>query len=187
MIEIKHSHPHDGYFWPDTYQINYGDSMLSVFKRAHQIMRQKLELAWRNRADALPLENSKQALVLAFLIEKETANAQEKLKIAGVFIRRLQKIMRLQTDPSAVYALGEHYQEPLKKRDLKLKSPYNTYRNKGLLPGPISSVGADSLYVARYPYMSDALYFVAKKDGTHAFANTYQQHKDNINKYLKNQ
>ncbi len=184
MTEIKQSRPYDGYFGPDTYQINYGDS---VFKRAHHIMGQKLALAWRNRADALPLENAEQALVLASLIEKETANAQEKPKIAGVFIRRLQKSMRLQTDPSVVYALGEHYQTPLKKQDLKFKSPDNTYRNKGLPPGPISSVGADSLYAAMHPHMSDALYFVVKKDGTHAFANTYQQYKDNINKYLKNQ
>ncbi len=187
MIEIKQNHPYDGYFWPDTYQINYGSSVLSVFKRAHQMMRQKLELAWRNRAHTLPLKNAEQALVLASLIEKETANAQEKSKIAGVFIRRLQKGMRLQTDPSVVYALGEHYQAPLKKRDLEFDTPYNTYRNKGLPPGPISSVGADSLYAAMHPHMGSALYFVAKKDGTHAFANTYQQHKDNINKYLKNQ
>ncbi|BBB24467.1 conserved hypothetical protein [Isorropodon fossajaponicum endosymbiont JTNG4] len=187
MTEIKQSHPYDGYFWPDTYQINYGDSVLSVFKRAHQMMRQKLALAWRNRADTLPLENAEQALVLASLIEKETANAQEKPKISGVSIHRLQKSMRLQTDPSVVYALGEHYQAPLKKQDLKFKSPCNTYRDKGLPPGPISSVGADSLHAATHPHMSDALYFVAKKGGTHAFANTYQQHKDNINKYLKNQ
>ncbi len=187
MIEIKQDHPYDGYFWPDTYQINYGDSVLSVFKRAHQIMRQKLELAWRNKAHNFFLKNVEQALVLASLIEKETANAQEKPKIAGVFIRRLQKSMRLQTDPSVVYALGKRYQAPLKKRDLKFNSPYNTYRNKGLPPGPISSVGVDSLYAATHPHMSDALYFLAKKDGTHAFANTYQQHKNNINKYLKNQ
>ncbi len=142
--------------------------------------------AWSARADNYPLKSKSEALVLASLIEKETANAQEKDKIAGVFINRLKKGMRLQTDPTVVYALGDKYQGALTRRSLGFDSPYNTYKNKGLPPGPISSVGNDSLYAAMHPASIDELYFVAKKDGTHAFAKTYKQHLHNINKYLKN-
>ena len=178
--------PYEGYFWPDTYQINYGDSVLSVFQRAAENMQRKLQTAWEGRAKNHPLKNKNQALVLASLVEKETANTAEKSKIAGVFIRRLQQNMRLQTDPSVVYALGDQYQGRLSKKDLAISSPYNTYRNKGLPPGPISSVSDSSLHAAMHPQMGDALYFVSKKDGTHAFAKTYKQHRHNINKYLKN-
>ncbi len=180
------SEPYDGYFWPDTYQVSYGDSVLSVLKRANKIMLDKLDSAWSARADNHPLKSKSEALVLASLIEKETANAQEKDKISGVFINRLKKGMRLQTDPTVVYALGDKYQGALTRRSLGFNSPYNTYKNKGLPPGPISSVGNDSLYAAMHPASIDELYFVAKKDGTHAFAKTYKQHLHNINKYLKN-
>ncbi len=177
--------PYEGYFWADTYRVNYGDSVVSVLKLAHQIMQQKLASAWQNRAKNLPLKNADEALILASLIEKETAHNQEKSKIAGVFIRRLQKGMRLQTDPSVIYALGKSYHGTLKKQDLKFNSLYNTYRHQGLPPTPISSVSASSLNAAMHPEAGDALYFVAKKDGTHAFAKTYQQHRLNIKKYLK--
>jgi len=177
--------PYEGYFWPDTYQVNYGDSIVSVLGRAHLILQEKLSRAWENRANDLPLSNANQALVLASLIEMETADATEKAKISGVFINRLAKNMRLQTDPTVVYALGGAYTGKLSKQDLRIKNPYNTYRNKGLPPGPIGSVGASSLNAAMHPLKSDYLYFVAKKDGSHAFAKTYKQHRLNIKKYLK--
>ena len=177
--------PYEGYFWPDTYQINYGDSIASVFKRAHQMMQEKLSIEWQGRDKALNLKNADEALVLASLIEKETAHNEEKSKIAGVFMRRLKKGMRLQTDPSVVYALGSRYQGSLNKQDLKFDSPYNTYRHKGLPPTAIGSVGQTSLRAAMHPAPGDTLYFVAKKDGSHAFAKTYKQHRLNIKKYLK--
>lgn len=177
--------PYDGQFWPDTYRINYGDSLVDLLSRARQIMQTNLQKAWQGRAKDHPLDSAQQALVLASLIERESAHQPEKAKIAGVFISRLQKGMRLQTDPSVVYALGDRYQGRLKKADLKFDSPYNTYRHKGLPPGAIGAVGADSLQAAMHPHVSGDLYFVSKKDGTHAFAKTYQQHKNNIQKYLK--
>jgi len=177
--------PYEGYFWPDTYQVNYGDSIASVFKRANQIMRQKLDQAWQDRDKTLDLKSADDALILASLIEKETAHNKEKSKIAGVFMRRLKKGMRLQTDPSVVYALGNQYKGSLSKKDLKFDSPYNTYRHKGLPPSAIGSVGQSSLHAAMHPASGDTLFFVAKKDGSHAFAKTYQQHRWNIKKYLK--
>ena len=186
MQAIGVSAPYEGWLWPDTYQINYGDSLQSIFQRAHQTLKQKLDLAWQNKDPKNPLKSKEEALILASLIEKETAHSNEKPKIAGVFIHRLQKGMRLQTDPSVIYALGDQYKNRLTRKDLKIKSAYNTYRNKGLPPGAIGSVGADSLQAAMHPNITGDLYFVSKKDGTHAFAKTYQQHLHNINRYLKN-
>ena len=177
--------PYDGKFWPDTYQINYADSVLSVLNRSHALLQEKLSKAWNDKAEGLLLKNSDQALILASLIEKETANDAEKPKIAGVFMNRLKVGMRLQTDPTVAYALGDAYTGKLNKKDLWFKSPYNTYRHKGLPPGAIGSVGLESLRAATHPLKSDYLYFVAKKDGTHAFAKTYKQHLINIKKYLK--
>ena len=177
--------PYDGKFWPDTYQINYADSVLSVLNRSHALLQEKLSKAWNDKAKDLLLKNADQALILASLIEKETANDAEKPKIAGVFMNRLKVGMRLQTDPTVAYALGDAYTGKLNKKDLWFKSPYNTYRHKGLPPGAIGSVGLESLRAATHPLKSDYLYFVAKKDGTHAFAKTYKQHLINIKKYLK--
>ena len=179
------SAPYDGQLWPETYRIDYGDSLVSLFARAHQTLQKNLDQAWQARAENHPLDNASQALVLASLIERETAHNSEKAKIAGVFIARLEKGMRLQTDPSVIYALGDRYQGRLSKADLKVDSPYNTYRHKGLPPGAIGAVGQASLEAAMHPELGDDLYFVSKKDGTHAFAKTYQQHRHNIKKYLK--
>lgn len=177
--------PYEGQFWPDTYQINYGDSATSILDRAHVILERKLTQAWDARDKNHPLKDKHQALILASLIECETAVNSEKSKIAGVFLNRLKKNMRLQTDPTVVYALGEAYTGKLSKQDLWIKSPYNTYRNKGLPPGPISSIGQASLEAAMHPLQTEYLFFVAKKDGTHAFAKTYKQHLNNIKKHLK--
>jgi UPF0755 protein len=149
------------------------------------MVQKKLAEVWQNRAKNHLLKSPSQLLILASLIEKETAHNPEKAKISGVFINRLQKNMRLQTDPTIAYALGEAYTGRLSRQDLRFKSPYNTYRNKGLPPGAIGSVGLDSLNAAAHPLASDYLYFVAKTDATHAFAKTYKQHRININNYLK--
>jgi len=184
MSLLNISPPYEGNFWPDTYRVNYGDSVLSVLKRANKIMQEKLNTAWQGRQKNLVLKNADEVLILASLIEKETAHHEEKSQIAGVFMNRLQKGMRLQTDPSVIYALGKNYRGRLSKKDLSINSPYNTYRNKGLPPSAIGSVGYESLNAATHPLATEALYFVSKKDGTHAFAKTYQQHRRNIKKYL---
>ena len=182
LIAIKE--PYEGQFFPETFNFDYGESASNVLKRSHKMMQEKLDLLWQNRKKELPYKDAYEAVILASLIEKETAIDNEKHLISGVFIRRLEKGMRLQTDPSVIYALGDKYQPPLKKSDLKFDSLYNTYRYHGLPPGAISSVGYSSLYAAFHPDSGSALYFVSKKDGGHAFASSYEEHKDNIKKYL---
>ncbi len=179
--------PYEGYFWPDTYQVNIGDSVASVFKRANQKLQKNLYAEWQKRDKTLRLNNASQALILASLIEKETAHSAEKTQISGVFMRRLHIGMHLQTDPTVVYALNlsKRYRGFLTRKDLKFNSPYNTYQNKGLPPTAISSASASSLYAAMHPAKGDSLFFVSKKDGSHAFAKTYKQHQLNIKKYLK--
>lgn len=178
--------PYDGWFYPETYQFNYGESVRNVLARSFQVMQEKVNELWDDRANNLPLKSPYEAIILASLIEKETALDQEKSLISGVFIRRLEKGMRLQTDPTVIYALGDSYQAPLKKSDLKVDSLYNTYKYNGLPPGAISSVGYESLYAAFHPDEGNDLYFVSKKDGSHAFASNYEEHKDNIKRYSNN-
>jgi UPF0755 protein len=182
LIAIKE--PYEGQFFPETFNFDYGESASNVLKRSHRMMQERLDLLWQNRKKGLPYKDPYEAVILASLIEKETAFDDEKNLISGVFIRRLEKGMRLQTDPSVIYALGEKYKPPLKKSDLNFDSLYNTYRYSGLPPGAISSVSYSSLYAAFHPDNGTALYFVSKKDGSHAFASNYDEHKDNINKFL---
>ncbi len=186
MTSIGINEPYDGWFFPETYNFNYGESLENVLKRAHLELNKKLMVLWDQRDKGLPLKSPYEAIILASLIENETALDDEKSLIAGVFIRRLNEDMRLQTDPTVIYALGDAYSPPLKKSDLRIDSLYNTYRNKGLPPGAISSVGYQSLYAALHPAGNTDLYFVSKKDGSHAFAPTYEKHKANIKKYLNN-
>ena len=186
MTSIGINEPYDGWFFPETYSFNYGESLENVLKRAHQELMKNLMVLWDQRDKGLPLKSPYEAIILASLIENETALDEEKSLIAGVFIRRLNEGMRLQTDPTVIYALGDAYSPPLKKSDLRINSLYNTYRNKGLPPGAISSVGYQSLFAALHPSSNTDLYFVSKKDGSHAFAPNYEKHKENIKKYLNN-
>jgi len=178
--------PYDGWFYPETYQFNYGESVKNVLARSFQVMQDKVNELWVDRAKSLPFKSPYEAIILASLIEKETALDQEKTLISGVFIRRLEQGMRLQTDPTVIYDLGDTYQAPLKKSDLKVDSLYNTYKYNGLPPCAISSVGYESLYAAFHPDEGNDLYFVSKKDGSHAFASNYEEHKDNIKRYSNN-
>ena len=186
MKSIGVKAPYDGWFFPETYNFNYGESVENVLRRSYKEMQQKVSDLWINRDKTLPLESPYDAIILASLIENETALDKEKTLISGVFIRRINEGMRLQADPTVIYALGDRYTPPLKKADLKVDSLYNTYRNKGLPPGAISSVSYQSLYAALHPEKSNDLYFVSKKDGSHAFAPSYKEHKENIKKYLNN-
>jgi UPF0755 protein len=178
--------PYDGWFYPETYQFNYGESVRNVLARSLQVMQGKVSELWDDRVNNLPYKFPYEAIILASLIEKETALDQEKSLISGVFIHRLEQGMRLQSDPTVIYALGDAYQAPLKKSDLKVDSLYNTYKYNGLPPGAISSVGYESLHAAFHPNKGNDLYFVSKKDGSHAFASNYEEHKDNIKRYSNN-
>jgi len=186
MQSIGVKAPYDGWFFPETYNFNYGESVENVLRRSYKEMQKKVSDLWIDRDKGLPLKSPYDAIILASLIENETALDNEKTLISGVFIRRINKGMRLQTDPTVIYALGDTYTPPLKKSDLKIDSLYNTYRNKGLPPGAISSVSYQSLYAALHPEKGNDLYFVSKKDGSHAFAPSYKEHKENIKKYLNN-
>ena len=186
MQSIGVKAPYDGWFFPETYNFNYGESVENVLRRSYKEMQKKVSDLWIDRDKGLPLKSPYDAIILASLIENETALDNEKTLISGVFIRRINEGMRLQTDPTVIYALGDTYTPPLKKSDLKIDSLYNTYQNKGLPPGAISSVSYQSLYAALHPEKGNDLYFVSKKDGSHAFASSYKEHKENIKKYLNN-
>ena len=186
MSSIGVKKPYDGWFYPETYIFNYGESVENVLKRSHLKMEKKLSDMWDKRDRSIPLTSPYQAIILASLIENETALDYEKPLISSVFIGRLNLSMRLQTDPTVIYALGDAYSSPLTRSDLKINHPYNTYRNIGLPPGAISSAGHASLHAALHPAKENDLYFVSKKDGSHAFAPTYEKHKENIKKYLNN-
>lgn len=181
-------HP-EGRFLPETYLYQRGDSDLDLMARAHRAMERALAEAWAGRTPDLPLQTPEQALVLASIVEKETALASERPRIAGVFVRRLRKGMLLQTDPSVIYGLGEAYDGNLRKRDLVADTPYNTYTRPGLPPTPIAMPGRDALRAATRPAAGDSLYFVAAGDGSgaHVFSTTYAEHVAAVARYLQRQ
>ena len=189
MARIGHAGVHpEGRFFPDTYHFPAGTRDIDFLKRAYSALHTRLEQAWAQRADNLPLQSAEQALILASLIEKETAQASERPEIAGVFIRRLQKGMRLQTDPAVIYGLGERYQGNLTRAHLEQDGPYNTYTRVGLPPTPIALVGEAALKAAVSPASGDSLFFVAKGDGSggHVFSKTLEEHNLAVREYLKN-
>ena len=150
-------------------------------------MSRALDAAWEARADGLPLASRDEALVLASIVEKETGAAEERARIAGVFVRRLEKGMRLQTDPTVIYGIGEAYDGNITRAHLEQDTPYNTYVRAGLPPTPIAMPGADALHAATQPADGDALYFVAIGDGTgrHVFSDTLAEHQAAVRAYLK--
>ena len=180
-------HP-EGRFLPETYHYTRGDSDLDLLRRAYDAMAAALDAAWDTRADGLPLESKDQALVLASIVEKETGVAEERPRIAGVFVRRLEKGMRLQTDPTVIYGMGEAYQGNIRRADLLADTPYNTYTRAGLPPTPIAMPGAAALQAATHPADGDEVYFVAVGDGSgrHVFSATLGQHEAAVREYLRN-
>jgi len=179
-------HP-EGRFLPETYLYQRGDSDLDVLARAHKAMAATLAAAWARRADNLPLRSADEALVLASIVEKETALAAERPQIAGVFVRRLQLGMKLQTDPTVIYGIGSSYDGNIRRRDLDTDTPYNTYTRTGLTPTPIAMPGRAALEAAVQPAPGQALYFVAVGDGSgaHVFSDTYAAHSAAVARYLQ--
>lgn len=175
----------EGLFFPDTYYFAAGSSDLLIFKRAYQTMQKHLQEAWQNRAPGLPLQNPYQALILASIVEKETGTAGDRDMIAGVFVNRLRKGMLLQTDPTVIYGLGDRFDGNLRKRDLLDDTAYNTYTRAGLTPTPIALPGAGALQAALHPAQTDALYFVARGDGSSHFSSTLSEHNRAVNRYQK--
>ena len=182
QIGVSPEYP-EGWFFPDTYRYSQGDTDISILKRAYQKMTRVLDEEWSNRAQGLPYSSPYEALVMASIVEKETGAAFERKTIAGVFVRRLQKKMRLQTDPTVIYGMGEKYQGNITRRDLKTATPYNTYVIKGLPPTPIAMPGREAIHAALHPEEGSSLYFVAKGDGTHQFSDTLEEHNAAVKKY----
>lgn len=170
----------EGWFLPETYAYVKGDSDVDILRRAHAAMVKLLAQAWAARAPDLPLAKPYDALILASIVEKETGRADERAKIAGVFVRRLEDHMLLQTDPSVIYGMGERYQGKIRKVDLTTDTPYNTYTRAGLPPTPIALPGKPALEAALHPAAGSALYFVARGDGTHVFADTLAEQNRNV-------
>jgi UPF0755 protein len=177
-------HP-EGRFFPDSYSYGKGSSDLQVLRRAARAMDKRLAQAWAQREPGLPIESPQQALILASIVEKETGKASDRPLIAGVFVNRLRIGMRLQTDPTVIYGLGERFDGDLRKRDLLADTPYNTYTRGGLPPTPIAMPGKAALLAAVQPARTPALYFVARGDGSSQFSATLEEHNRAVNRYIR--
>jgi UPF0755 protein len=174
----------EGLFFPSTYYFTPGSSDIDLYKRAYATMQHRLMLAWQARSAGLPLSSPYQLLTLASLIEKETARESDRPMVSAVFVNRLKKGMRLQTDPSVIYGMGEHYDGHIGKADLKRDTPYNTYTRDGLTPTPIALPGDAALLAAAHPAASDVLYFVASGEGGSYFSQTLEQHNGAVRKFI---
>lgn len=184
MKQLGHPGEHaEGRFLPDTYHFPRGLTDLAFLERAYQMMETRLAQEWMQRDPDLPLKSSYEALILASIIEKETGVPDERRQIAGVFTRRLKLGMRLQTDPTVIYALGAAYDGNIRRNDLSIDSPYNTYLYAGLPPTPIALPGIASIQAALHPASGNALYFVSRGDGSHVFSATLEQHNAAVRRY----
>lgn len=174
----------EGYFLPETYQYERGDSDLKLLSEAHRMMKEALAEIWQHRQAELPYNEPYEALIMASIIEKETGLARERPAIGGVFVRRLKQGMRLQTDPTVIYGLGDTFQGNLQRKHLNdPDNAYNSYRHHGLPPGPIALPGRAALVAAVNPAPGDALYFVARGDGSHEFSATLKEHEDAVRRF----
>jgi UPF0755 protein len=179
--------PPEGLFFPDTYLFGKGTSDLDILRQARERMKREVDRAWDVRESGLPIDDPYEALILASIVEKETALASERARIAGVFTERLRKGMRLQTDPTVIYGLGPAFDGNLRRADLERDGPYNTYTRVGLPPTPIALPGASALAAATQPDERGEFYFVAtgEADGSHAFSRTLAEHEKAVAAYLE--
>jgi UPF0755 protein len=176
-------HPLEGWFFPDTYRFTPGIADVDILKRAHAAMKRRLAEAWAARDPALPLKTPYEALILASIVEKETGQAGERPVIASVFVNRLRTGMRLQTDPTVIYGMGESFDGNIRKRDLTADTPWNTYTRDGLPPTPIAMPGQGSIRAVMNPADTKYLYFVGKGNGTHEFSRSLEEHNRAVAKY----
>ena len=184
--DARYTHA-EGLFFPETYAYHPGDSDKDILQRAYSAMQSNLSSLWDSRADKLEITSPYEALILASIIEKETGLAKERSLIAGVFMNRLRKEMRLQTDPTVIYGMGDQYDGNITRKDLKTDTAYNTYTRYGLPPTPISMPGHAAIKAALNPATTDAIFFVAKGDGSrgHRFSTTLSAHNRAVKKFLK--
>ncbi|MEM6405481.1 MAG: endolytic transglycosylase MltG [Pseudomonadota bacterium] len=175
-------HP-EGQFFPDTYRFPRGTTDLQFLRRAYRRMQSELAQAWADRSDQIAIQSPAEALIMASIVEKETGQASERPTISGVFDRRLRIGMKLQTDPTVIYGMGERFQGNIRRRDLREDTPYNTYVHYGLPPTPICFPGRAALDAAVRPAAGKALYFVAKGDGSHQFSATLREHNAAVRRY----
>ena len=177
----------EGLFLPETYRFPQGSTDRTVLAEAYRLMQRTLDEEWAGRAPDTPVEDPYEALILASIVEKETARADERQRIAGVFARRLERGMRLQTDPTVIYGIGPAFDGNLTRRHLQTDTPYNTYTRHGLPPTPIAMPGRDAIHAALHPAEGDELFFVATGlgDGSHKFSRTIEEHEAAVQEYLK--
>jgi len=186
MERLGHAGMHpEGRFLPDTYFFPRGTTDLAFLQRAYAAMDAQLASAWEERADGLPFETPEQALILASIVEKETGRAEERPQIAGVFVRRLQRGMMLQTDPTVIYGMGDGFDGNLRLRDLRQDTPYNTYTRHGLPPTPIAMPGSAAIHAVLHPAAGDSLYFVSMGDGRHYFSSSLKEHNLAVDKFQR--
>ena len=184
LVGAKETYP-EGLFFPDTYVFSGGISDVALLKRAYLTMQNNLTRVWEKRAPDLPYATPYEALIMASIVEKETGKAEERPRIAAVFINRLKRGMKLQTDPTVIYGLGDRFDGNIRKRDLTADTPYNTYTRPGLPPTPIAMPGLAAIQAALLPAAGDELYFVAKGDGSHYFSKSLEEHNRAVAKYQR--
>jgi len=184
-VGAEGAHP-EGRFFPDTYLFTNLDSDLDLYQRAFSKMERVLAEEWETRAGDLPYKSAYEALIMASIVERETGAAHERAEVAGVFVRRLKRGMRLQTDPTVIYGMGDQYKGRISRKDLRTHTEYNTYRIDGLPPTPIALPGREAIHAALHPAEGDALYFVAQGDGTHKFSRTLEEHQEAVRQYQLN-
>jgi UPF0755 protein len=183
-ITPDYTHP-EGLFYPDTYLFAKNSSDLQIYKQAYTLMQKRLAQAWETRDPETPYTSPYQALIMASIVEKETGRKADRDLIAGVFVNRLKAGMLLQTDPAVIYGMGERYKGNIRREDLQTDTAYNTYMRTGLPPTPIALPGGESLRAALNPARTDALYFVARGDGSSQFSSSLNEHNNAVNRYQR--